>query len=110
IDEVTAPSAVPASGKALNPVSITVHLAPGFVPANLISPYHRIAVSDDGAQARTIRSADGTVPADRDFESRWRSASADPTLSLFRQALGPGRGYADARDDSESGRPTRSDP
>ncbi|WP_255530322.1 marine proteobacterial sortase target protein [Novosphingobium sp. NBM11] len=87
IDEVTAPLAVPALGKALNPVSITVHLAPGFVPANLISPYHRIAVSDDGAQARTIRLADGTVPADRDFELRWRSASADPTLSLFRQAL-----------------------
>ncbi|GAO54160.1 marine proteobacterial sortase target protein [Novosphingobium sp. MD-1] len=87
IDEVTAPLAAPALGKGLNPVSITVHLAPGFVPANLISPYHRIAVSDDGAQARTIRLADGAVPADRDFELRWRSASADPTLSLFRQAL-----------------------
>jgi Ca-activated chloride channel family protein len=44
-------------------------------------------VSDDGAQARTIRLADGAVPADRDFELRWRSASADPTLSLFRQSL-----------------------
>lgn len=87
IDEVTAPLAAPALGKGLNPVSITVHLAPGFAPANLISPYHRIAVSDDGAQARTIRLADGAVPADRDFELRWRSASADPTLSLFRQAL-----------------------
>lgn len=87
IDEVTAPLAAPALGKGLNPVSITVHLAPGFVPANLISPYHRIAVSDDGAQTRTIRLADGEVPADRDFELRWRSASADPTLSLFRQSL-----------------------
>jgi Ca-activated chloride channel family protein len=84
---VTAPLAHPALGKDLNPVSITVHLAPGFVPANLISPYHRIAVESDGEQTRTIRLADGQAPADRDFELRWRSASADPTIGLFRQAL-----------------------
>jgi Ca-activated chloride channel family protein len=84
---VTAPIAHPALGKELNPVSITVHLTPGFVPANLISPYHRIAVQADGAQTRTIRLADGQVPADRDFELRWRSASADPTIGLFRQLL-----------------------
>lgn len=84
---VTAPLAHPALGKNLNPVSITVHLAPGFVPANLISPYHRIAVEAEGDQARTIRLANGEVPADRDFELRWRSASADPTVGLFRQQL-----------------------
>ncbi|HEX7853453.1 MAG TPA: marine proteobacterial sortase target protein [Sphingobium sp.] len=83
---VTAPLAAPALGKDLNPVSITVHLAPGFVPANLISPYHRIAIEGDGA-VRTIRLADGAVPADRDFELRWRSASADPTIGLFRQVV-----------------------
>jgi Ca-activated chloride channel family protein len=85
--DVTAPIAHPKLGKDLNPVSITVHLAPGFRPANLISPYHRIAVQHDGAQAETIRLADGEVPADRDFELRWRSASADPTIGLFRQTL-----------------------
>ncbi|WP_242130426.1 marine proteobacterial sortase target protein [Sphingobium sp. Sx8-8] len=84
---VTAPIAHPKLGKALNPVSITVHLAPGFRPANLISPYHRIAVQHDGAEAQSIRLADGEVPADRDFELRWRSASADPTVGLFRQTL-----------------------
>lgn len=84
---VTAPIAHPKLGKDLNPVSITVHLAPGFRPANLISPYHRIAVQHDGAEAETIRLADGEVPADRDFELRWRSASADPTIGLFRQTL-----------------------
>ncbi|HEX7873500.1 MAG TPA: marine proteobacterial sortase target protein [Sphingobium sp.] len=85
-EAVTAPMAAPALGKTLNPVSITVHLAPGFVPANLISPYHRIAVEGAG-EARTIRLADGDVPADRDFELRWRSASADPTIGLFRQVV-----------------------
>jgi len=85
---VTAPLADPKLGKDLNPVSITVHLAPGFVPANVISPYHRISVVDAGPMARTITLAKGTEPADRDFELSWRSASADPTLGLFRQTLG----------------------
>ncbi|ALR21930.1 marine proteobacterial sortase target protein [Sphingobium baderi] len=84
---VTAPLSHPALGKEINPVSITVRLDPGFVPANLISPYHHIAVEQDGAQARTIKLVDGQVPADRDFELRWRSASADPTIGLFRQAV-----------------------
>lgn len=87
---VTAPLVHPAltataEGRTLNPVSITVHLAPGFAPANLISPYHRVAISDDGPQQRTIRLAGGGVPADRDFELRWRSATADPVLGLWHQ-------------------------
>jgi Ca-activated chloride channel family protein len=82
---VTAPLADPSLGKSLNPVSITVHLAPGFVPANIISPYHKISVIDAGPEARTITLAAGEEPADRDFELRWRSASADPTVGLFRQ-------------------------
>lgn len=84
---VIAPLANPALGRLLNPVSITVHLAPGFVPANVISPYHRIAVVDAGPAERTVTLAAGEEPADRDFELRWRSASADPTIGLFRQTL-----------------------
>lgn len=84
---VTAPLADPALGRSLNPVSITVHLAPGFVPANIISPYHKIAVKTAGPTERTITLAAGEEPADRDFELRWRAASADPTLGLFRQIL-----------------------
>lgn len=83
---ITAPLAAP--GAPLNPVSITIHLAPGFVPANILSPYHRISVVDAGPSERTITLAKGEEPADRDFELRWRSASADPMLGLFRQTLG----------------------
>ncbi len=83
--QVSAPIADPSLGNSLNPVSITVHLQPGFVPANIISPYHRISVAEAGPQARTITLAAGEEPADRDFELRWRSAGADPTLGLFRQ-------------------------
>lgn len=82
---VTAPLAAPGLGHSLNPVSITVHLAPGFVPANIISPYHRITVADAGPAQRTVTLAAGAEPADRDFELRWRSASADPTVALFQQ-------------------------
>lgn len=84
-DNVTAPLAHPALGKTLNPVSISVRLAPGFAPANIISPYHAIAVHRDGPEESTIRLAEGQVPADRDFELRWRSASADPRVALFRE-------------------------
>ncbi|MEE4453076.1 marine proteobacterial sortase target protein [Novosphingobium resinovorum] len=82
---VTAPLADPALGRSLNPVSITVHLAPGFVPANVISPYHKVNVAEAGPAERTVTLAAGQAPADRDFELRWRSASADPTIGLFRQ-------------------------
>jgi Ca-activated chloride channel family protein len=84
---VTAPLADPALGRSLNPVSIDVHLAPGFVPANIVSPYHRIAVSEAGPDARRITLAAGEEPADRDFELRWRSADTDPAIGLFRQTL-----------------------
>lgn len=85
---ITTPLANPALGRSLNPVSITVHLSPGFAPANIISPYHKISVADAGLEARTVTLAAGEEPADRDFELRWRSASADPTVGLFRQTHG----------------------
>ncbi|AYJ88014.1 marine proteobacterial sortase target protein [Sphingomonas paeninsulae] len=80
----SAPVLNPKAGQTLNPVSITVRLAPGFRLANVISPYHRVAITGHGDE-RTIKLAAGTVPADRDFELDWRSASADPTLGLFRE-------------------------
>ncbi|PXA83324.1 marine proteobacterial sortase target protein, partial [Nostoc sp. 3335mG] len=85
----SAPVMNPKSGIALNPTSITVHLQPGFKAANVISPYHRVTVTgrDDD---RTITLAAGSVPADRDFELDWRSASANPTLGLFHQQTASG--------------------
>ena len=85
---VTAPLSAPSLGDGLNPVSITIELAPGFEPANLVSPYHRIVVTKAGPMQRTVTLAAGQEPANRDFELRWRSASADPVLGLFRQEHG----------------------
>lgn len=70
----------------INPVTITVQLDPGFAPANVISRYHRVAITGTG-ERRTIRLV-GPVTADRDFELDWRSAAADPTVGLFRSRVG----------------------
>ena len=86
--DVTAPLAGPDLGGSLNPVSITVHLAPGFDPKRIVSPYHRIDVDKAGRNERTVTLAKGEVPADRDFELSWRSDSDTPTLGLFRQDMG----------------------
>ncbi len=86
-----APVLHPKIGAKINPVSIAVHLNPGFVPANITSAYHKIAVAGDGDQ-RTIQLAKGEVPSDRDFELSWRSASADPTVALYREQVGD-KGY-----------------
>ena len=85
---VTAPLLDPRRTGPLNPVSIEVHLQPGFPIANLASPYHRIHASEGPAGGRVIRLADGDVPADRDFELRWRSSAADATIGLFRERVG----------------------
>ena len=82
-----APIARAVPGQTLNPVSIAVHLTPGFVPAAVSSPYHRIAVDGQG-ETRTVRLADGPVPADRDFELSWRAASNEPVVGAFKQKVG----------------------
>ena len=87
-DNVTAPLAHPSLGRDLNPVSITVDLAPGFAPARIESPYHRIDVTRTTDGSRRVTLADGTVPADRDFELRWRAPGAAPALGLFRERHG----------------------
>ncbi len=85
---ITAPVLDPRKNAPVNPVSIAVHLKPGFTPAALVSPYHAVLVEKDGEAGYSIRLADNEVPADRDFELRWRSAEAAPALELFREHLG----------------------
>ncbi len=87
----SAPVRDPKRGPKINPVSITVNLNPGFVPANINSAYHKVSVSGR-RDKRVVKLADGDVPADRDFELSWRSASADPVLALYREEV-DGKGY-----------------
>lgn len=86
-----APVLDPKKSAKINPVSITVNLNPGFAPANVASAYHKVNVQGRG-DSRVIKLADKTVPADKDFELTWRSASADPVVALYRQEVA-GKGY-----------------
>ena len=83
---ITAPIAHPSIAKGLNPVSIAVALAPGFEPASITSPYHRIAVTRTARTARILLDK-GEVPANRDFVLRWEAKGAKPSVGLFRQAF-----------------------
>lgn len=83
--DVSAPLAHPSLGRGLNPVSITVELAPGFAPSAIESPYHEVKVVETGPESRRVTLAAGTVPAERDFELRWKASGSAPALALFRE-------------------------
>jgi len=78
----------------VNPVSIRVELDAGVPLGEISSPYHRVDVKVLGEARREIALADGSTPANRDFELRWspRPGSA-PQLAWFTEKQG-GRYYA----------------
>ncbi|MBW2666068.1 MAG: marine proteobacterial sortase target protein, partial [Deltaproteobacteria bacterium] len=84
---VTPPVRRPRFGP-INPVEITVDLAPGFEVDEITSPYHDIVIDEAGGVTR-VRLAEGTVPADRDFVLRWTAApGSEPDAALFGETLG----------------------
>lgn len=71
-------------GERTNPVSIRVDLDAGFPIGELRSPYHRIDVRAPNAGRRLVALADGTTPANRDFELDWSAvASESPRAAWF---------------------------
>ncbi len=85
----SAPVVDPRAGVAVNPTTVEVDLHPGFAPAEVTSPYHRVRVTPEGAAGRRVTLETGPVPADRDFVLSWKpAASAAPTASLFHEKLG----------------------
>ena len=85
---VSAPILDPRRSASANPVSISVTLNPGFTPTGIASPYHPIRIENGAGSSRTVTLSQSTVPANRDFELRWRSAATEPTVGLFRERLG----------------------
>jgi Ca-activated chloride channel family protein len=80
----------PQEGRApVNPVSINVELDAGIPLAEISSPYHRVDVKVLGEARREITLAEGSTPANRDFELRWtpRRESA-PRLAWFTEKKG----------------------
>ena len=85
---ITPPVQHPHAGP-VNPLSLTIDLAPGFSLGKLESPYRQILTiaEPDGRQHITLR--EDTVPADRDFVLTWTpTAGQAPTLSVFREQRG----------------------
>jgi Ca-activated chloride channel homolog len=85
---VTPPVEHPSRGP-LNPVSLTVELDPGAPLARLTASYHAIHTTPLADGRYRIELAQGTVPADRDFELVWQPhAEATPIATLFTERKG----------------------
>ncbi|MFO0706302.1 MAG: marine proteobacterial sortase target protein [Nitrospira sp.] len=85
---ITPPVAHPSNGP-INPVSLTIDLAPGFPLSAVVSPSHDIltVTEPDGRRSITLRA--DTAPADRDFVLSWAPAAGHaPTVSVFREQQG----------------------
>jgi Ca-activated chloride channel family protein len=75
----------PAYGS-INPVSLTVDLAPGFLLGTLESASHPILIVPEPDGRRQVTLRQDTVPADRDFQLTWQPAPGqDPSATVFTQ-------------------------
>ena len=82
---VTPPVEHPAYGS-INPVSLSVDLAPGFPLGRLESASHPILIIPESDGRRHITLREDTVPADRDFQLTWQPAPGqNPTATVFTQ-------------------------
>jgi len=71
------------------PVSINVNLEAGFDVANITSPYHDIIVDRIDRDSARIRLASGEVPANRDFQLKWKAGfSNQPQRAVFTETVG----------------------
>jgi Ca-activated chloride channel homolog len=87
-DRITPPVLDPAKFAKVNPVSIQVTLNAGFVLGDIKSSFHQIALNKTGDETATLSLADGTVPADKDFELTWTpKAVSVPQTALFHEIV-----------------------
>jgi Ca-activated chloride channel family protein len=87
-DRITSPVLDPAKAPKINPVSIEVKLNAGFVLGDVTSSFHKISLNRSGDETATLSLADGTVPADKDFELVWHpKAAAVPQTALFHELV-----------------------
>ncbi|MBR0837929.1 marine proteobacterial sortase target protein [Bradyrhizobium manausense] len=88
-DRISPEVADPARSAPLNPTSITVHLNSGFALGEVKSHHHNVKIESPDNRTRVVTLADGTVPADRDFELTWKPvAEKAPSVGLFREHVG----------------------
>jgi Ca-activated chloride channel family protein len=71
-----------------NPVSIKVELNAGFPINQVNSPYHDIQTARPGEGHAVVQLAQGSVPADRDFNLTWTIDSGySPKAALFSEEV-----------------------
>lgn len=88
-DRISPPVLDPAKNPPINPTSITVHLKAGFALGEVKSHHHNVKIESPDNTTRVVMLADGTVPADRDFELTWKPAAEKaPSAGLFREHVG----------------------
>lgn len=85
---ITPPVLDPARHAPTNPVRLKVVLDAGVPLARVDSPYHAITQRDaDGG--RIVELAEGSVPANKDFELKWTPAAGHvPQAALFTEKRG----------------------
>jgi Ca-activated chloride channel family protein len=89
LDRISPPVLDPARNAPINPTSITVHLNAGFALGEVKSHHHQVKIDSPDRTTRIVTLADGTVPADRDFELTWKPAAEKaPSVGLFREHVG----------------------
>lgn len=85
---ITPPVAMPGTGP-VNPLRLSIDLAPGFPVGSLESPHHDINVTERPDGSYVIDLAQADTYAIRDFELVWRPAvAAAPTAGVFTETSG----------------------
>ncbi len=80
---ITPPVQRPDDGP-INPISLTLDLAPGFPIADIGSSYHAIQRTKKSEDHYEIALREGEVPADRDFELIWKPTQNHvPKVAMF---------------------------
>jgi Ca-activated chloride channel family protein len=87
---VRPPDAAPARDE-LNPVTLGVTLDAGLPLAQITSRYHPVDIETESPGQATIRLAEGSVPAKRDFELVWSPRTGEvPQAAFFTEATEAG--------------------
>lgn len=92
-DRITPPVLDPRKSAPVNPLTLTVHLNPGFALGEVASSFHDVTaeVSPEGGKTITLAMFEF---ADRDFELTWKpSPGAEPGIGLFSERVN-GNDYA----------------
>ncbi|MGE3874589.1 MAG: marine proteobacterial sortase target protein [Parvibaculaceae bacterium] len=86
-DRITPPVLDPRKSAPVNPLTLTVHLNPGFALGEVQSSFHDVTAETLANGARRITLSRPEF-ADRDFELTWKAlAGAEPQVGLFSETV-----------------------